>query len=97
MSTVFAITQPVFLTLGTNFLKGMVNANGNISSSFYSQFLDRNWPWLFLITMASMAYALISYQINRSPFTPAVARIIGVVLSGMCFVFFVSVYFFPSA
>ena len=39
MTTVFAITQFVLLTLGTIFLKGMVNANGDITASPYFQFL----------------------------------------------------------
>ncbi len=49
MTTVFAITQFVLLTLGAIFLKGMVNANGDITSSPYFQFIDRNWIWFFLL------------------------------------------------
>ena len=97
MITVLAITQLVFLVLGTILLKGMVNANGDITSSLYFQFLDKNWAWTFLLPVAWIAYALVSYQINRGPFTPMVARVIGVVLSGICLVFFASVMFFPSA
>ena len=97
MITVIAITQLVFLTLGTIFLKGMVNANGDITSSPYFQFLDQNWLWLFLLPFAWIAYTRVSYQINKGPFTPAVARVIGVILSGFCLIFFASVMFFPSA
>jgi len=97
MITVIAITQFVFLTLGVIFLKGIVNANGDSSSSLYFQFLDNNWPWLFLVPVAWIIFTQISYQINRFPLTPKVARVIGVVLSGICFVFFASVNFFPSA
>jgi ABC-type enterochelin transport system permease subunit len=96
MTTVFAITQFVLLTLGTIFLKGMVNANGDITSSPYFQFLDRNWLWLFLLPVAWVFYAQISYQINKGPFTPPVARILGIVLSGICLLFFASVMLFPS-
>jgi hypothetical protein len=90
MITVLALTQFVFLTLGTIFLKGMVNANGNITSSLYFQFLDKN-------PVAWIAYSLVSYQINKGPFTPTIARVCGVVLSGFCLLFFASVMFFPSA
>jgi ABC-type enterochelin transport system permease subunit len=97
MITVLALTQLVFLTLGTIFLKGMVNANGDIASSLYFQFLDKNWPWLFLLPLAWIAFAQISYHINKAPLTPPVARVIGIVLSGICLIFFASVTFFPSA
>src|SRR5271165_1025746 len=97
MTTVLALTQLVFLTLGIIFLKGMVNANGDITSSLYFQFLDKNWLWLFLLPVAWIAYTLTAYQINNGPFTPTVARIIGIVLSGICLIFFASVIFFPSA
>jgi hypothetical protein len=97
MITVLALTQFVFLTLGTIFLKGMVNANGDITSSLYFQFLDKNWLWFFLLPVAWIAYTLVSYQINKGPFTPQVARVIGAVLSGFCLIFFASVLFFPSA
>lgn len=97
MTTLLALTQLVFLTLGTIFLKGMVNANGDITSSLYFQFLDKNWPWLYLLPVAWIAYAQISYQVNKGPFTSTVTRIVGIVLSGICLVFFASVMFFPSA
>jgi hypothetical protein len=97
MITVLALTQFVFLTLGTIFLKGMVNANGDITSSLYFQFLDKNWLWLFLLPIAWIAYTLVSYQVNRGPFTLTIARVCGVVLSGFCLLFFASVMFFPSA
>ncbi len=97
MTTVIAITQFVFLTLGIVFLKGIVNANGDSSSSSYFQFLDKNWPWLFVVPVAWIVFTQVSYQIDRFPLTPKVARVIGIVLSGICFFFFVSVNFFPSA
>ena len=97
MSTVLALTQFVLLTFGTIFLKGMVKANGDITSSTYFQFLDKNWLWFFLIPVASIFYIQMSYQINKLPFTPAVARITGIVLSGFCLIYFISVMFFPSA
>jgi hypothetical protein len=96
MTTVFALTQIVFLTLGAIFLKGMVNANGDITSSLYFQFLDKYWPWFFLLPVAWIGYTQMSYQINRGIFTPAVARFVGIVLSGICLLFFASVMFFPS-
>ena len=97
MITAIALTQLVFLTLGVIFLKGMVNANGDISASLYFQFLDKNWPWFFLLPVAWIAFVQISYRINSVPLTPTVARVIGIVLSGICFTFFASVIFFPSA
>src|SRR4029077_20504583 len=96
MITVLALTQFVFLTVGAIFLKGMVNANGDITSSFYFQFFDNNWLWFFLLPVAWIAYTLVSYQINRAPFTLTIARVCGVVLSGFSFLFFASVMFFPS-
>jgi hypothetical protein len=96
MTTVLAITQFVLLTFGTIFLKGMVNANGNITSSSYFQFLDKNWPWLFLLPVAWIIYSQLSYQVNRPPLTPAVARVTGIVLSGFCLLYFASALFFPS-
>ena len=96
MTTVFAITQFVLLILGTIFLKGMVNANGDITSSPYFQFLDRNWPWFFLLPIVWVIYAQISYRINEGPFTPSLARVLGIILSGICLLFFASVLLFPS-
>src|SRR5450631_1221447 len=96
MTTVFAITQFVLLTLGTIFLKGMVNANGDISTSPYFQFLDRNWLWFFFLPVVWVIYAQISYRINKSIFTPSLARILGAVLSGICLLFFASVMLFPA-
>ena len=96
MTTVFAITQFVLLTLGTIFLKGMVNANGDITSSPYFQFIDRNWLWFFLLPVIWAIYAQTSQWINKGPFTPSLARVLGIVLSGICFLFFASVLLFPS-
>jgi hypothetical protein len=97
MITVLVLTQFVFLILGTIFLKGMVNANGDISSSFYFQLLDRYWLWLFLLPLIGVAYTLLSNQINKGPFTLTIARVIGIIISGFCLLVFVSVLFFPSA
>src|ERR1700733_2853732 len=97
MITVLVLTQFVFLILGTIFLKGMVNANGDISASIYFQLLDKYWLWLFLLPLAGVAYTLLSYQVNKRPFTPMIARVIGIVISGFCLFVFVSVLFFPSA
>ncbi len=97
MITVLVLTQFVFLILGTIFLKGLVNANGDISESPYFQLLDKYWLWLFLLPLAGVAYTVLSYQINKGPFTPSAARVIGVVISAFCLLVFVSVLFFPSA
>lgn len=97
MITVLVLTQFVFLILGTIFLKGMVNANGDISESLYFQLLDKYWLWLFLLPLAGIAYTLLAYQINKGPFTPTAARVIGVMISVVCLLVFVSVLFFPSA
>jgi ABC-type enterochelin transport system permease subunit len=97
MTTVLALTQLVLITFGTIFLKGIVNANVDITSSVYFQFLDKNWPWFFLIPVAWIAYTQMSYQINKGPFTLTVARVTGIVLSGICLIYFASVIFFPSA
>ena len=91
-----ALSQLIFLTLGTISLNGMLKANGDITSSLYFQFLEKNWTWLYLLPFAWIGYTLFSYQINRGPFTPTVARVVGIVLSGICLVFFGSVLFFPS-
>jgi ABC-type enterochelin transport system permease subunit len=96
MTTVLAITQFVLLTFGTIFLKGMVHANGDIKSSFYFQFLDNNWPWFFLLPIGWIIYSQLSSQFNRRPFTPTVALVAGIVLSGFCLLYFASVMFFPS-
>ena len=95
MITVIALTQLVFLTLGIIFLKSMMNADKNIASSLYFQFLDKNWPWLFLLPIAWITYTQISYQINKGFLTPTVARVIGIVLLVICFIFFASVVFLP--
>jgi hypothetical protein len=97
MTTVLALTQFVLLTFGTIFLKGMVNANGDITSSVYFQFLNKNWQWFFLIPVAWIIYTQITYQINKGLFTPKLARVAGIVLSGICLLYFASVMFFPSA
>jgi drug/metabolite transporter (DMT)-like permease len=97
MNTVLALTQLVFISLGTIFLKGMVKANGDITSSLYFQFLDKYWLWLYLLPFASIAFSQISYQINKGPFTPTIAGVVGIVFSGICVIFFASVIFFPSA
>jgi hypothetical protein len=96
MTTVFAITQFVLLILGTIFLKGMVNANGDITSSPYFQFLNRNWLWFFLLPIVWVIYAQFSYLIDKGPFTPSLARVLGIILSGICLLFFASVLLFPS-
>jgi hypothetical protein len=97
MITVLVLTQFVFLILGTIFLKGMVNANGDISSSLYFLLLDKYWLWLFLLPLAGVAYTLLSYQINKGPFTLIAAWVVGAVISVFCLLVFVSVLFFPSA
>jgi len=97
MTAVLALTQLVLLTLGTIFLKGMVNANGDITSSLYFQFLNENWPFFFLLPVAWIGYSQMCYKINKGPFTPTVAQIIGIIFSGVCLFFFASVMFFPSA
>jgi hypothetical protein len=58
--------------------------------------LRRHFTFSFLIRIGH-GFAQISYQVNKGPFTPTVARIVGIVLSGICLVFFASVMFFPSA
>ncbi len=96
MTTAFALTQFVFIILGAIFLKGMVNANGDITSSPYFQFIEKYWPWFFLLPIAWIGFTQISYQVNKGILTPAIARIIGIILSGVCLLFFASVLFFPS-
>jgi hypothetical protein len=64
MTTVIALTQLIFLTLGLVFLKGMMNANEGI---------DENWPWLFLLPIAWIVFAQITYQISKGFLTPSAA------------------------
>ncbi len=97
MIIALVLTQFVFLTLGIIFLKGMVHANGDITSSPYFQFLDRNCLWFYLLPLVWIAFTQVAHQVNRIPFTLSVARTVGLLLSGICFIFFVSVIFFPSA
>jgi hypothetical protein len=97
LTTVLALTQLVLLTLGTIVMKGMVNANVDITSSPYFQFLDKNWPWFFLLPVLWIIYAQISYHINKSLFTPNVARASGIVLTGICLIYFASTILFAPA
>ena len=96
MVIALTILQFVFLFLGTVTLKGIINANGDITSSLYFQFLDKNWLWFFLIPVVWNAYALISYHINKGPSARSVTGLVGALLSGICFIYFASVLFFPS-
>jgi len=95
MVTALTLLQLAFLFLGTITLKGMINANGKITSSVYFQFLAENWLWFFLIPVVWNVYALISNQINKGPFTRSVTGVVGAFLSGICFIYFASVVFFP--
>ena len=95
MVTALTLLQLAFLFLGTITLKGMINANGKITSSVYFQFLAENWLWFFLIPVVFDFYALISYRINKGPFKRSVIGPVGGFLSGLCFIYFASVVFFP--
>jgi hypothetical protein len=94
MTTVIALTQLIFITIGVVTLKGTVNANQDISSSPYFQFLDKNWPWLYLLPIAWILFAQTSYRINRGLLTPFVAGVAGTIISVICFIFIASVTFF---
>src|SRR6516162_4801367 len=96
MSIALTIAQFGFLVLGTISLKGMINANGDITSSPYFQFLDKDWLWFFLIPVVWNVYGLISYQINKGLFTRSTTGVVGGFLTGICFVYFASVLFFPK-
>ena len=95
MVTAVTALQLALLFLGTIALKGMVNANPHGTSSVYFQFLVENWLWFFLIPVVWNLYALISHRINKGPFTRSMDGVIGAFLSGICFVYLASVFFFP--
>ncbi len=63
MTTVFALTQLVFLTLGTIFLKGMVHANGDITSSPYFQ----SFSFLIRIGHGFFCFPLLGLRIVKFP------------------------------
>ena len=96
MVTALTALQLAFLFLGTITLKGMINATGHITPSVYFQFVAENWLWFFLIPVVFNFYALISNQINKGPFTRSVTGVVGGFLSGICFIYFASVVFFPG-
>ena len=95
MVTALTALQLALLFLGTISLKGMVNANPLGTSSVYFQFLVENWLWFFLIPVIWNLYALISYRINKGLFTRSVTGVVGAFLSGICFIYLASVFFFP--
>ena len=94
MVTAITLLQFAFLFLGTVTLRGMLNANGNISSSVYFQFLAEYWLWFFLIPVVFDFYALISYRINKGPFKRSVIGPVGGFLSGLCFIYLAGPLFF---
>jgi hypothetical protein len=92
--TALTLLQLGFLFLGTITLRGMLNA-GNSPSSVYFQFLVENWLWFFLIPVVWNVYALSSHRINNGPFMRSVNGVVGGFLSGICFIYFASVLFYP--
>jgi hypothetical protein len=97
MVTAITILQFAFLFLGTITLHGILNANVNISSSVYFQFLAAHWLWFFLIPVLFDFFALISYRIDKGPFKRSVIGPVGGFLSGLCFIYLASVVFFPKS
>ena len=74
-----------------------LRANGGFAENRNPIFYASRKRKLPLIPVVGIGYAQLSSMINKGPFTLSGARVIGIVLSGICLFFFASVLFFPSA
>ncbi len=97
MTNVLALTQFAFLSLGIVALKIMIQANGRELASPWLQRLDGVALWLFLLPLAWIAFASVCFHLNRGPLRPKVAKVVGVALAVLCFLFLATVTFLPTA
>jgi hypothetical protein len=93
MINVIALTQLAFLTLGVVLTRILYRAHGNMAPSEYVNFVIHQWYWLFAVTPLWIAFAKTSEHFNRAPFSVRVARVIGVGLAVMAFLFFAGTSF----
>lgn len=81
-----AFTQFVFISLGILALNVLLKSGGfaaNVEASFpwLAVALGRHGLWMFLVPLVWTAFAALCEHVNRGPFTPAVARATGVLLT----------------
>lgn len=82
-TSVIAITQFVFLALGSMALRVLMNANAIEDSSQHANlalFLVANSWWLVLLPVAWALYANIAGRVNWGPLSLPVAHGVGVVM-----------------
>lgn len=96
MINVLALTQFAFLTLGIVSLKIMIQANGTADVSPYLQRLDGVALWLFVVPLVWIAFATTCVRVGRAPLTVQTAKVTGVLLAILCFLFLATVTFLPS-
>jgi len=95
MITVIALTQFGFLALGIVSLKILIHSVSSVPPSI--QWLDVISLWLFSIPVIWSVYATISVRRDKPPLSPLVAKIAGIVLAVLSFLFLAAVVFYLSA
>ncbi len=94
MIRVLALTQFAFLALGIVAFKIMVHADTTVPPSLES--LNQWSLWLFAIPLVWVAFASLCGHLEKAPLSSAVARVIGVIVAVLCFLFLVSATFLPG-
>ena len=87
--TVIALTQFAFLTLGIVTLKILIHSVSSVSP--FIRRLDVISLWLFSIPVIWIVYAMIVVRRDNAPLSTFVARIIGIVLAVLSFLFLAAV------
>jgi len=99
-TSVIAITQFVFLALGSMALRVLMNANAIDDANPQAElalFLVSNSWWLVLLPAAWALYANIAGRVNRGPLSLMVAHGVGVVMIvGIAAVFALTLVFSGS-
>ena len=90
MIQIIALTQFVFLALGSMAVTVLVKASGNPTDPgrdfpMLSLFLMRYSVWLMLVPVIWCAYALLSARIQKGVFKNAVAQGVGIGLTAAIF------------
>jgi hypothetical protein len=97
MITVIALTQFAFIALGLMAVKIIYMAHSTTATLFgYTLFLDRYGFWLFIIPFLWMFYAQSSIMLKRSIFQPKIARAVGIGISVLVVLLFLTVTLYPS-
>jgi len=92
---VIALTQFAFLTLGIATLKILIHSVTSVSP--FIRWLDGVSLWLFSTPVIWSVYATIVVRRDNAPLSTFVARLIGIMLAVLSFLFLAAVVFYLSA